>query len=287
MIIFRKLLHEDYKDILEISKDIWEGLDYLPELFHNWVDADGCFLGAVDTDINKVVAVAKLSVLHDGSGWLEGLRVHSAYRGQKLSRKLTEILLRQATEALAAGRINKIAFSTHLSNVESRTLMEKLDFFVKEAQLLVLKHTNVLPKEIKIENFIVEPWDVSFNDFKDHLYLKRRDNLFPLAFVFQETTENLYRELKSHNSFVKINGHYGVFKYKGEPNFLAFEDTFEAIDTFMNYYLLLYRDKGIAEIYTPVLPQDKTLIQKLISEGYYSWSDCSPDYLYYVHKDCM
>lgn len=284
MIVFRKLTHDDYEDIVDISKDIWDGGDYLPSVFHKWVDDKGIFLGGVDIDNNKVVAVAKLSILFDGSGWLEGLRVHTNYRGQKLGKRITEETLKRATEALQNGFINKIAFATHINNIESKTMMEKLNFQLKETQTLAIKNISSLDSNISIEDFNIESWDITFEEFKNHLYIKRRNGLLPLAFVFEEVTVELYESLKANNSFVKINGHYGLFKYKGEANFIAMEDTFEGINTFMDYYLLNYKESGAQEIFTPVCPQDKILIEKLKSFGYTSWSDWKPDYLYYISE---
>jgi len=284
MIVFRKLTHEDYDDIVDISKDIWDGGDYLPSVFHKWVDDKGFFLGGVDIENNKVVSVAKLSILYDGSGWLEGLRVHKNYRGEKLGKRITEEILKRATEALENGFINKIAFATHITNIESKNMMEKLNFKLKGTQVLAIKNISDIDTNIKIEDFHIESWDVTFEEFKNHPYLKSRNGVLPLAFVFEEVTQKLYESLKENNSFVKINGHYGLFKYKGDASFIAMEDTFDGVNTFMDYYLLRYKEKGNKEIFTPVCPEDKSLIEKLKSAGYTSWSEWKPDYLYYVEE---
>jgi RimJ/RimL family protein N-acetyltransferase len=285
MIEFRKLNHEDYEDILDISKDVWEGTDYLPQVFHNWVDSKGIFLGGVDKEKNKVVAVARLSILNDGSGWMEGLRVHKDYRGQKLGRRISEELLERAKEALAQGKINKIAFSTHITNIESRTMMESLNFKVKQANTLAIKNNSLLRLEQRLDDFDFKLWDVTFEEFKNHTYFKRRNGFLPLAFIYEEITFELFKNLKENNSFVIINGHKGIFKYKGEPNFIVMDDTFEGIDSFMNYYLILYKDKGFKELYTPFLPEDIHLIEKFKAEGYTSWGQWEPDYFYYVYEE--
>lgn len=282
MICFRRLTHEDYDDIVDISRDIWDGTDYLPQVFHDWVEDKGVFLGGIDSETNKVIAVDKFTYLHDGTGWLEGLRVHRDYRGKKIGKKITVELLDKAKEALHKGEVNKIAFSTHIGNIESKTMLEKMGFKVAEAQLLAIKELQNVKSNILLENFKVEQWEISSEEFKNLEYLKRRNNLLPLAFVFQEPTKELFDELKEANSFVSINGHKGIFKYKGEPNFLAIEDSFEAIDTFMNYYLLLYSKKGIDTIYTPVLPEDVKLVEKIKNSGYTTWNDWKPDYFYYI-----
>jgi GNAT superfamily N-acetyltransferase len=284
MIEFRKLTHEDYNDILDISKDIWGGTDYLPQVFHNWIEDMGLFLGGVDSEKNKVVAVGKLSVLSDGSGWLEGLRVHKDYRGLKLGRRITEEVLERAKELLAQGLINKIAFSTYIGNIESKTMMETLNFKIKAADMLAVKEISKLNPELTLEDFTVEPWEVSFEEFKNHHYFKRRKGYLPLAFVYEEVTKVLYEKLKENNCFIKINGHPGIFKFKGEPNFIAMEDTFEGINTFMDYYLLTYKVKGFDSLYTPILSEDTELIEKLKGKGYISWSGWVPDYFYYVYE---
>ena len=284
MIEFRKLTHEDYEDILDISKDIWDGNDYLPQVFHNWVDDKGIFLGGIDKEKNKVVAVGKLSILHDGSGWMEGLRVHIDYRGQKLGRFITEEILERAKDLLIKGEINKIAFSTHIGNVESKSMMEKLNFKMKQANTLAIKNVSALKPEQTLEDFKVESWDISYEEFKNHPYLLKREGILPLAFVFEEMTPELYEKLKENRAFVKINGNNGLFKYKGEPNFIAMDDSFEGINTFMDYYLIAYKDKGIDEIFTSFLPEDIDLVEELKAAGYVSWSDWKPDYLYYVYE---
>lgn len=284
MIIYRKLTHDDYEDIADLSKDIWEGTDYLPKVFHKWVDDKGIFLGAIDSDRNKVAAVAKLSMLSDGSGWLEGLRVHIDYRGQKLAKKITEQLLNTAKVYLKEKKINRIAFSTHISNVESRNMMEKFSFKLIQAHVLAVKKLPELPGCEINSKFHVEPWNISYEDFKQLSYFTKRNGLLPLAFVFQEITPELFQKLKEDQGLVIINNHPGIFKYKGEPNFLAIEDSFDAIDTFMNYYISKYMTSGLQEIYTPILSEDKSLMEKLISSHYYSWSNWEPDYLYYVYE---
>ncbi|EPZ61258.1 acetyltransferase, GNAT family domain protein [[Clostridium] sordellii ATCC 9714] len=56
---YKILTDEDYNDIVDISKNIWDGNDYLPKVFYKWVnEKDGCFLGVVKD--GKVVAVESI-----------------------------------------------------------------------------------------------------------------------------------------------------------------------------------------------------------------------------------
>ncbi|HPW41867.1 MAG TPA: GNAT family N-acetyltransferase, partial [Bacillota bacterium] len=243
MIEYRKLAHEDYDDILDICKDIWDGTDYLPEIFHKWVDDKGLFLGAIDTDANKVIGTDKYSVLYDGSGWLEGLRTHKDYRGRGIGKELAVRTFNKALEDLGSGRINKIAFSTSALSVESISLMTKLGFKLKQEYKFIWKEYSDADNSLSIGDFAAESWKPSYDEFANLPYLKRRDGILPFVFYFQEPTPELYEELLKENCFVSINGHKGLFKFKGEPHFIVFDESFEGINTFMNYYLLTLAGK--------------------------------------------
>jgi RimJ/RimL family protein N-acetyltransferase len=282
MIEFKRLTHEDYYDIVDISKDIWGGTDYLPKVFHKWIDDKGYFLGAVDASKNKVVAVGKFSILLDKSGWLEGLRVHKDYRGLKIARDISEKLINIAKQFKAEGNINKIAFGTYIDNKESITLMKKLGFELEQSFHLFSKQYEDLNTNLSLKDFNVQSWDLSYDDFLNLPYIKKRNNLVDLAFVFQEPTRSLYDELKADGAFITINSHNGIFKVKGEPNFAVEDDSFEAINTFMNYCLLKYKDLLISTPISSITNKDKATIEQLKEANFDSWSDWQLDYLYYV-----
>jgi ribosomal protein S18 acetylase RimI-like enzyme len=278
MISYRRIVDSDYEDICDISKGIWGGNDYLPAIFNYWLHSPGYFLAAVDDEKNKVVGTGKYSILYDNSGWLEGLRVHNEYRGLKIARGISEALLNIAKEELAEGKIKRIGFGTHETNVESISLMKKLNFKLKQ-EFILIEGSDEINKE---NNFDIKTWDLSCDDFLALDYFKRRDNMVPLAFVFQEPTIELYNEFKEHNSFISINGYNGIFKIKGEPNFIAANDNFEAIDVFMKYALKLAKENNLSYPFTSVLPNNLELIEKLKTSGYNAWVNWQPDYYYFT-----
>lgn len=284
MIEFRRLTHEDYEDICDISKDIWGGTDYLPKVFHKWVEDEGYFLGVIDSTKNKVIGVGKLSILQDKSGWLEGLRVHTEYRGLKLGRKISETLLNIAKDYLKAGKVKKIAFATHIDNVESITLMKKLNFKLREKLYVFYKDYEYLDSKLTIDDFKVESWNLSYEEFRKLSYINKRNGYLDLAFIFQEPTIKLYNDLKNSGAFIRINGFNGIFKLKGEPNFSAVDETYEAINTFMNYFLLKYKDSNYPCPVSTITMADESIVKKLKSENYGSWSNWQIDYLYYVFE---
>ncbi len=285
MIAYRKLAHEDYNDIVDICKDIWEGTDYLPELFHEWVDAKGLFLGAVDTDTNKVIGTDKYSVLYDGTGWLEGLRTHKDYRGKGIGKELALRLFKEALDDLGRGKINKLAFSTHISSVESISMMKRLGFKLEQQYIFVQKNYEDVKDTLRIKDFSIESWRPTYEEFKELPYLKRRKGILPFIFYFQKPTPELYKELAEDKCFISINGYKGLLKLKGEPHFIVFDESIEGINAFMNYSLLLFKDKCPSPPLTAVMPEDLELVESLKAAGFGTIAAWSCDYLYFIYSD--
>lgn len=285
MIIVRDLTHEDYGDIVEMCKDIWDGTDYLPQIFHDWVDdKHGRFMGAVDTDTGKVIGTDKFTVLPDGTGWLEGLRIHKNYRGRKIAKLMAEHMLEYAEKELQAGKVNRLAFSTHASAVESISMMKKRSFQIEQQHILVRKDFDKLNPDIKESGFVVKPWNATYEDFVNLPFTQRRNGIFHIAFWFQRPSIELYEYLKAHDAFVNINGYNGIYLFKGEPHFVTEHETFDAIDAFTSYYLLKLKDNYNCPPFFSVLESDKELIKQLKAANYDVWTDWQSDYYYFVRK---
>lgn len=140
---YKVLTYEDYDDILDISKNIWEGKDYIPKIFHKWVDAkEGCFLG-LEKD-NKIVAFWKYTILPDRQGWIEGLRVQIEYRGQQLAHAIIDMLFNIAREDLRNGKTTNIGICTQKDTKASIKCLKLKTLNLFKVVLYVLKVMRVL-----------------------------------------------------------------------------------------------------------------------------------------------
>lgn len=279
----RTLTHEDYQDICDICKNIWDGTDYLPDVFHHWVDDNGGFFGIVEKATNKVVGVDKFSVLLDGTGWLEGLRVHPDYRGKGLSKVLTDHVITVARRELDAGRVARLAFSTHITSKESIGLMTARNFTLKQQYALAIINYKKLAIEPKKVAF--SPWAPTFEELRDSEYLRRRDGILPLAFYFQEFTLPYFNYLKEKNAFIQVDGHKGIQFFKGgECHIIAMTETAEAIRALSDWAWTEYREVAKDFPMVSVFATDKALIEDLKALGFESWIDWSADYLYFLYK---
>ncbi len=123
----RKAKASDKSPILEISKKIWSGHDYLPQVWDDWLsDKKARFI--VATVNGRTVGCARASLQTNYVAWLEGVRVHELYRGLGIAGKLNHSLVEWARRKGA--RVARL--STGSSNRASREHLEKIGFPVTQ-----------------------------------------------------------------------------------------------------------------------------------------------------------
>ncbi|MCK4545324.1 GNAT family N-acetyltransferase [candidate division WOR-3 bacterium] len=146
MIKIRKIKQSDKERILQISSKIWEGGDYIPDVFDEWIERkDKIFVCIEDNHI--VQGMANITIMPDGVLWFEGLRVDVDARRRGYGDMLNKYLI---DEAKKRGRI--IRLSTYFHNYESIHIIEKSGFKKIKCYLLVEKsviNTNVEYNELK------------------------------------------------------------------------------------------------------------------------------------------
>jgi GNAT superfamily N-acetyltransferase len=91
-VVCRPALLKDTADMLELTRHIWEGNDYLPQVWAEWLaDAQG-FL-AIAEYAGRVVGIAMLECQQPGEWYLAGLRVHPDVEGWGIAGRLHDYIL--------------------------------------------------------------------------------------------------------------------------------------------------------------------------------------------------
>lgn len=123
----------DEAAVSALSTQIWEGEDYVPRRFADWIaDERGQFTVACDGD--TLVGFGKLTELAPGEWWLEGLRVHADHRGRGVARRLHHYVVglavrigRGVLRFATSGRnkvVHKLAQETGFRHVAAYNLAE-------------------------------------------------------------------------------------------------------------------------------------------------------------------
>ena len=82
---------------VEITKDVWEGRDYIPRVFDRWLSDGGAEFQAAEIE-GVVVGLQRLRPYAPGLIWYEGLRVASDRRRQGIARAMLDAAIAEARE---------------------------------------------------------------------------------------------------------------------------------------------------------------------------------------------
>lgn len=120
---FRPVESGDKGRLLEIAAQIWEGHDYMPQVFDGWIAETHHYFAAMILG-GRLVGCGRLAPFDERRGWLEGLRVDPAHQGRGLGRLM-------ARHLVVAGRergFERLIFSTYFGNASSIRINEDLGF---------------------------------------------------------------------------------------------------------------------------------------------------------------
>jgi len=113
----------DTEDMLEVTNKIWQGHDYVPQEWAEWLaDPRGALLVAEHQ--GRVIGLGRLSCIAEQDWWLQGLRVHPEFEGRGVASRLTEALL-EAWQIQGRGTVRLVTSSQRFP---VHHLCEKLGF---------------------------------------------------------------------------------------------------------------------------------------------------------------
>src|SRR3989442_9938933 len=113
-VIVREAKPSDKKPLMHFVTKTWGGHDYIPSVWDEWLRDKGGKMFVVEVD-EKLVGMNRVRLLKDGTGWLEGVRIHPDFRGKGLASLLGEKSMKYAsnlgvsTFRLASSSRNKAA----------------------------------------------------------------------------------------------------------------------------------------------------------------------------------
>jgi N-acetylglutamate synthase-like GNAT family acetyltransferase len=120
-LIIRPVRHGDRDRVIELTRDVWGGHDYVPRVFDDWVSDAGASFQAIEMD-GMVVGLQRLRAYAPGLIWYEGLRVASTHRRQGLARTMLKSAIAEAREQ----HFREMRLAT--GNPKAARLFEELGF---------------------------------------------------------------------------------------------------------------------------------------------------------------
>jgi GNAT superfamily N-acetyltransferase len=114
---------QDQAGVTEFCSRIWEGRDYVPRIWEEWIsDPEGVLLVALWDE--KPISVVRASFYTPGEAWLEGMRVDPDYQGRGVATAVfTELM-----EAVEERGAHVARLLTAWRNVEVHRMCDHLGF---------------------------------------------------------------------------------------------------------------------------------------------------------------
>jgi GNAT superfamily N-acetyltransferase len=91
-VVCRPARPADTEDVMTLTKTIWEGDDYVPRAWSDWLSDPNGRLAVAEYQ-EQVIGLGKLTFLAPGQWWLEGLRTHPDYEGHGVASQLHDYLV--------------------------------------------------------------------------------------------------------------------------------------------------------------------------------------------------
>ncbi|XP_069121110.1 histidine N-acetyltransferase-like [Argopecten irradians] len=124
----RKVTLDDYDEVINIRKDVYDGLDYLPALYRTMMTNH---IGYVLTLNKKIIAFESISVIDDGESIVgRALRISKAYEGRGLVHQMEDFIRK---DIAGNSRLKHNVFTTG-----NKTIMER-NLKVNKGQLILQK----------------------------------------------------------------------------------------------------------------------------------------------------
>jgi RimJ/RimL family protein N-acetyltransferase len=151
-VYFRELTIEDIPAINDISKDIWEGEDYIPHVIQGWLQDENCMNYGTFTDETKtnLIGFGRVKLYNKDIAWLEGGRIKVYYQGKGIGKLQLNYAIEYARKVGA-----KVAqYDTSSDNFASISLAKYYGFKRKKyMELIEVRPQNIDLSKRKISTF--------------------------------------------------------------------------------------------------------------------------------------
>jgi N-acetylglutamate synthase-like GNAT family acetyltransferase len=275
----RKIVKSDKERIEEICSKIWEGDDYLPKIFDNWIEEkNGEFIGVEHE--GKLVGVSKMTFLTPHDAWLEGLRKDMDFKGKGVGTEVSKYFLDKLKES---ENLESIRFSTYFKNFASIKLNEKLGF----EKIVVISNKYIHTEEDDFSRDLVDTSDVEilknedeiFNFIEKTDYFQPSKELITVGWVSHPYSRDFIRQ-----KFIQPGHCIGIRENGDLVGLCLWSHTYYEPDISISFldaqnsetarklvdYLLKIEGKNFLEAKVPTIEKIRKLF---IDSGFKSWEE--------------
>lgn len=182
---FRPARKQDRKAVLRICRNTWDGWDYIPQFFDDWVRKPGFYVAELG---KRIVALGRYTELSPGEFWLEGLRVDPECRHQGIGWQISHFVLK---EVLRLHPVS-IRLATGRRNRHSRRIIHRMGF---RLYTTFWGYEGKVPRTVADPEVFVPDPETAFSYIQGSAEYRATRQLMPHTWQFRKITHELIREL--------------------------------------------------------------------------------------------
>ncbi|MFX1596180.1 MAG: GNAT family N-acetyltransferase [Promethearchaeota archaeon] len=143
-VYFRELTVDDIPAINDISKDIWDGDDYVPNVIQEWLHEKNCMNYGTfkNKDKTELIGFGRVKFYNKDIAWLEGGRIKVSFQGQGIGK----LQLNWAIEYAHKMGAKVAQYDTSSENFASIALAKYFGFTRKKSMDLVIVDSEQIKK---------------------------------------------------------------------------------------------------------------------------------------------
>lgn len=149
-ILCRPALARDTVQALGMVKHIWQGDDYVPQVWDSWLHDESGLLAVAEL-AGQVVGLGHLADMALGEGWLEGLRVAPQFQGRHFGSHLHDFFV----ERWLSSNLSVVRLATNRRRVEVHRMCERTGF--QRVGEVVFCKASALPGQHELRPFKGDP----------------------------------------------------------------------------------------------------------------------------------
>jgi ribosomal protein S18 acetylase RimI-like enzyme len=123
VVVCRPALAQDSEQVMELCSHIWNGGDYIPLVWDEWLADPEGLLGVAELE-GRVAGIFKLTKFQEGEWYMEGLRVHPDFQGRGVASHIHAYVV-ETWHKMGSGIIRLV---THSENVKIHHMCEQDGF---------------------------------------------------------------------------------------------------------------------------------------------------------------
>jgi len=293
MIKLRKATAADKPRITEISSQIWDGEDYVPDVLNDWLtDPSGEVVVAIAD--GKLISFARRSFLLPGYAWFEGARTDPAYRNTGVFQEISRYFL----GAVQREGADTIGLSTYIDNEVSIHIIEKNGFH-KVTSYVYLEAGRDAPvrREGRSSSRVSEVTTQEAIPFiRESKFLNVSRGHFPNGWKFYpfERDPELVLSKMEHVLGIREEGKLtgllclaGSLRRDRECSITFVDGRPDAVEDLLRHALHLARDARHVAIMMPrsnaATPEALPILQRI---GFTAWNEFDTDVFVYERETC-